>query len=107
MARLMVVFVAEPMVKVVDLTSSEEMLRRIFTSPDRLLRNYLFSIYLGPILMAVIKVIKLRNEEKSRLDTLEKEKSIVELNFLKTQIHPHFLLNTLNNIYALSLKKTE
>ena len=33
----------------------------------------------------------------------EQEKTQMELNFLKAQVHPHFLFNTLNNLYGLIL----
>jgi len=38
--------------------------------------------------------------------TLEKQKAEAELKLLKTQLNPHFLFNTLNNIYALALVKS-
>ncbi|MFN7120234.1 MAG: sensor histidine kinase [Saprospiraceae bacterium] len=34
---------------------------------------------------------------------LTEEKLITELKFLKAQIHPHFLFNTLNNLYGMAL----
>lgn len=37
----------------------------------------------------------------SHMKELEKEKAEVELKNLKSQLNPHFLFNTLNNIYAL------
>ncbi len=37
---------------------------------------------------------------------LEREKLASELKYLKGQIHPHFLFNTLNNLYALTLKNS-
>ncbi|WP_286756899.1 histidine kinase [Roseivirga sp. UBA838] len=35
---------------------------------------------------------------------LEREKLASELNFLRSQINPHFLFNTLNNLFAMSRK---
>jgi len=41
-----------------------------------------------------------RRSELERMQLLEKEKIANELKFLKAQINPHFLFNTLNNLYS-------
>ena len=38
--------------------------------------------------------------------TLEREKLKAELQLLKAQVHPHFLFNTLNNLYSLTLTQS-
>ncbi|WP_316769491.1 sensor histidine kinase [Pedobacter frigiditerrae] len=45
------------------------------------------------------------NEKIQR--NLESEKKDMELQFLKSQLNPHFLFNSLNNIYSLAYQKSE
>lgn len=44
----------------------------------------------------------LREKQQIHTQTMQSE-----LRFLKSQINPHFLFNTLNNLYALTLKKSD
>ena len=52
------------------------------------------------------KAILQQNIERDRLEAELKLKE-AELKLLKSQIHPHFLFNTLNNLYSLSLEKSD
>lgn len=51
------------------------------------------------ILLAWMNHVRQRKENE-RLMALQKEKLDTELKYLKAQINPHFLFNTLNNLYS-------
>ncbi|WP_346749838.1 sensor histidine kinase [Splendidivirga corallicola] len=46
-------------------------------------------------------------KQNSEIESLGKQKAETELSLLKQQMNPHFFFNTLNNLYALSLAKSE
>jgi two-component system LytT family sensor kinase len=54
---------------------------------------------------AAFKLIMDYARAQRRLGEMAKEKAETELNFLKSQINPHFLFNSLNSIYFLIDKK--
>ena len=59
------------------------------------------------IFAALIKILTHWYQNQQYNQQLIQEKLEAELKFLKAQIHPHFLFNTLNNLYALTLKKSD
>ncbi len=61
------------------------------------------SIFFFGIIRHVYNYITLKNAAKQ----LRIEKQEAELNYLKSQTNPHFLFNTLNNIYSLARDKSD
>lgn len=65
-----------------------------------LLQNFL-NLLMIVVCAVVLRMMRRWNETRMERQALEQEKSLVELSNLKSQLHPHFLFNTLNNIQAL------
>ncbi len=78
----------------------------IFFSPLYLIYG-LFPLFIVTGFAATIKLTKRAFYNIRQTQQLSKEKLEAELKLLKSQIHPHFLFNTLNNLYALALDNSE
>jgi sensor histidine kinase YesM len=54
-----------------------------------------------------VKLLLHYRKSKENYEKLQKEKVAAELRFLKAQLNPHFLFNTLNNLYFLTNEKSD
>ena len=68
---------------------------------------YFLSTVFVAVCSTVYKVMHDWILHQREMQELENKTLESELNFLKSQINPHFLFNTLNNLYALTLKKSD
>jgi len=71
------------------------------------LLNMLMDIGFASGAAIMIKQFRLQLADQEKEKSLIRDKLGTELKFLRNQTNPHFLFNTLNNIYALARKKSD
>jgi hypothetical protein len=100
LGRIFIVKIDEPLAGVKP--KAFETWYALFTDIPKLLYVYFFQIFSTVFLFLCLKTLKDQVLIRQHTLLLEKEKAETELKLLKAQLNPHFLFNTLNNIYALS-----
>lgn len=79
---------------------------KLFFEPRRILSITIEAAFPAGLLMS-LKYVDSQLASKELEKNLLREKLSTELQLLKNQLNPHFLFNTLNNIYALTRKKSD
>lgn len=103
LARWIKIYIYEPLMG--DELAKDSLID-IMTQIGPLLGQYLLWVAIPPTMAVIVKLLMTHFEERARFEQLHREKATAELNFLQAQLHPHFLFNTLNNLYTLSLQKS-
>jgi len=66
----------------------------------------LVNLYLIVGVYALFYFVQSWYEERQRVQSLLQEKTVAELELLKSQVQPHFIFNSLNNIYSRALQSS-
>lgn len=101
--RILVIHIAEPLLR--HPGNEQESIEEILTDLVTLL-YYSISFFSVTLIFLFVKFFVNYIKIKEDGLKLDKEKAEAELKALRTQLHPHFLFNTLNNIYTLSLENS-
>jgi two-component system LytT family sensor kinase len=64
-------------------------------------------IFINTCLAVSIAYLRTKLREEETIEEVQKENTYYKLRYFRTQLNPHFLFNTLNSIYSLSLNKTD
>ncbi|MCI4648247.1 histidine kinase [Phaeodactylibacter sp.] len=77
-----------------------------YIPPSKVVKNTIrdYSLIALAVCLKIINDWRLRGKVNRQL---KQGKAEAELKLLRAQLHPHFLFNTLNNIYGLSLQQPE
>jgi two-component system LytT family sensor kinase len=68
--------------------------------PGKLFLNSFINIFVWTVCLVTGKLIFDRVRIQQFVETIQKEKSRAELDFLQAQFNPHFLFNSINSIYG-------
>jgi LytS/YehU family sensor histidine kinase len=82
-------------------TGMTERFRSIFDSLSYQVFDSYLVIAVGIVVLVAHRLYVQWKEQKKLAEVLKQERTQAELNFLKAQINPHFIFNTLNNVQFL------
>ena len=74
--------------------------------PWTLVRGLWWTIVSMALSIAIFFIRK-SDEDRAVIAALKKDNTFFQLRYLRAQLNPHFLFNTLNSIYSLSLHKSD
>lgn len=86
-----------------------ELLDYTYKPPFLSLKGYIaktIRFYLPTVIILTWMNHVRQRKENERLAAIQKEKLDTELKYLKAQINPHFLFNTLNNLYSFVINQS-